>query len=386
MKVLAVVSTDYGELGNALYFVDGLELDTRPLVMLPQRMQALEPAPAGLDIRHYSTLKDIVAALDESGADTVLLFSGYLMTIGQRLSLLNTLRLLRELKRRKITVLTSDPFIGEVHTPFSLDFAAVVAVLRPKQGLIQRVLTRVIGRVLALRIYCLHYQLRKVWNIYPAPMKAARFAPNRRWLSYYNARPGAWHEPAPTPTLPSWIFVLSRIDCEILLARYGEDFATHLCERVRDARRAGRRAVVIATKELVATLRDRLPAGDTEIELRAEGGYLPYMSSLMAAEYAFFWNYFSFSILHRVIARRPVFFFATGHMVKILPSLAAVGIENFYGGWTPPLLALTAPLNADTLTPLAQETRAHFGDLSAHLRESPSPSEVLRTACNRAVS
>ncbi len=63
-------------------------------------------------MRTYAGRVDIERVLEADRPDTVLLASGYLLPINSGLSLVDSLKLLRTLKKRRITVLTSDPFVG----------------------------------------------------------------------------------------------------------------------------------------------------------------------------------------------------------------------------------------------------------------------------------
>jgi hypothetical protein len=109
-------------------------------------------------------------------------------------------------------------------------------------------------------------------------------------------------------------------------------------------------------------------------------GYPEFMRHLMQAECAFYWNYYSFSIMHRVLAGLPVLFFGEGHMVQILPALREAGVRLFYDGWRPPLLQLQAPLAGEDVARRADETRLEFQRLAAGLRACDSPAGLLQRA------
>jgi hypothetical protein len=83
--------------------------------------------------------------------------------------------------------------------------------------------------------------------------------------------------------------------------------------------------------------------------------------------------------MHRVLSARPVFFFAEGHMVNILPALREAGVRLFYQDWRPPLLALEQPLEAEQLAAGAQLARQEFRRLTEGLRHCHSPAAILRS-------
>lgn len=380
MKLLVIISRDYGELGGAMYFLNGIALDAPVMLMLPQGMREPDLPGGSFALRRYDALNDIVQAVEQYSPDTVMLFSGYLLTIGRRFSLFNALRLFRFLRRKGISLLTSDPFIGLIRSPRSLAFSTVLDCHLHTRPALHRLAVWLMAHVLALRIYLMHKQLRRVWHIYPSPMDAAQFLPGHRWLSYFNGHQGDAVSMAPEEDpAPAWIFVLSRVDCEIQTQRHGQSFIVQLAGRLHDCVQAGRRAVLIGTPELVEVLRPKV-LGEARIELRVEDSYASYMHSLMRAEYAFFWNYYSFSIIQRVIATRPVFFFDAGHMVTILPALAEAGIQTFYAGWRPPLLPMAASITTASLAAAALETRHQFQRISGRLAQGLSPQDLLQEA------
>ncbi|MGV8932433.1 MAG: hypothetical protein ACOH1R_10055 [Luteimonas sp.] len=381
MKILMIVSRDYGELGNAMYFLERTPLATAPVLMLPGGMKEPGLAAKDFDIRRYDSLKDIQAVVRETEPDAVLLFSGYLLAIGRHFSLLHALQLLLFLRRRGTTVLTSDPFIGMIRSPLSLDFSVVLAS-QPGMGPgLPRIVVVLLSKVLSLRIYLMYRALRDVCHVYPAPIQETSPGRPRLQLNYFNPEleRASQAQAEIACGKPVWVFTLSRIDCLIQSRRHGSDFIEQLAARLIEVAASGRRAVLVGTPELAAQLRPMLPT-DADISLRGEESYSLYTTTLMAAEYAFFWNYFSFSIIHRVIASRPVFFFDEGHMVDILPGLSHEGIRSFYGGWRPPLRSLSDPLRAETLAADALDVQTQFAAITARLRSGMTPLALLQLA------
>ena len=376
MRLLVIVSTDYGELSQAKYFLAGLGAAPMPMMLVPAVLRHPEGIEAGVDVRTYVTLADIRRFVEEIDPDTVLLFSGYLLTIGNRFSLLNAFLLLRLLRRRGARIITSDLFFGLLRSPGALRFWEV---LRPhkKGGL--WFAASVMGLLLGIRAYLIHLQLRRDWHIYPAPV-ARPFPPtDHRGLSYFNASAVPPKAHKAVDAAPLWLFVLSQVDFRYQANRRGEAFVGHVAARLRDVARRGRRVLMIAPGDLLEELRGRI-AGVAGVELHDTVSHAEYMRHLMQAERVFFWNYYSFSVLHRVLANRPVYYFDEGHMVSILPALKEVGIKTFYGGWRPPLLRVEEPLEEHGLERVADETQEEFSRIKARMAGSPSPREVLEAA------
>ena len=137
--------------------------------------------------------------------------------------------------------------------------------------------------------------------------------------------------------------------------------------------------MLVGSNRLLDALRPWLPA-DAEIGLHANDSYADFMARLMQAEYAFFWNLYSFSLIHRVMAQRPVMFFDEGHMVQILPALHEAGIRLFYDGWRPPVLTLAAALELPALERAATEARQQFARITQGMRQGEAPLDLLRAA------
>lgn len=377
MKLLVIVSGDYGELGAAMYFLQGLRVAQAPVLMLPTALRASAGTPAGLDLRAFAGLDDLTRALDDVRPDVVLLASGYLLASGTVLGLAEAIRLLRRLRRDGVALLTSDPFLGALPLPWEIDFRR----LDERGGgrwhpaaLARRALYAAVAAAMCAQLRLLGAHLRDAWHIYPVP--AARLAPatRPRRLSYFNAAANADVAPA----RPAWLFVLSKIDFEMHSRNDVAGFAARLAQRLAEAVALDRDVLVIGPEALVKALAPHV-AGEPRIASHSDTGYEGYLASLLAAEYAFFWNYYSFSVLHRVLAGRPVLFFDAGHLAHFLPVLEAEGIRICYDGWRPPLLAVGAPFDARDLAVRGEETTRQFARIATDLRACPSPQELLLT-------
>lgn len=374
MKLLVIVTGDYGELGAAMYFLHRLETISRPMLLLPASLEHAIGATPELDVRTYRNLADLVGAFAIARPDAVLLASAYLLSINSGLSLTESARLLHFLKRRRVALLTTDPFLGLLRNIRALDF----------RDLQSRVGNR--GSVLSAswrnmcRLYLARFQLRRWWHIYPAPTERMLRKPDARHLSYFN--PAARYDdpdrqnPQQDPHQPAWLFVLSQVDFRMQFGVLGEWFVALLVDRLEDSIAQGRRAQLIGPRQLVDAVRMRL---GTRADIIAHGDttYAGYMHRLMAAEYAFFWNIYSFSVFHRVLGNRPTFFFDQGHLVQFVPAIGQEGVRLFYDGWRPSILALGEPLKRDELGQSETAVRLQFRHIVDGLLGCPSPQEVL---------
>ncbi len=375
MNLLVIVSADYGELSVAKYFLGGLVAAPMPVMLVPAELRQREGVDAGVDVRIYRGLADLRRVVEEVRPDTVLLFSGYLLTIGGRFSLLNGSRLFRLLRRRGVQIVTTDPFIGQLRGPRSLRFREI---LRPRGKRGPALHSSAVDWALAIRAYLFYLQLRRHWHIYPAPVAPRLLPPAHRWLSFFNAAavPSDVPRVVDPASPPLWLFVLSQVDYRFQFNRLGPAFADHIAARLRDAARPGRRLLMIGPRELQDDLRGRV-ADLAGVELRDGVAHGEYMRYLLQAERAFFWNYYSFSVLYRVLSGQPVHYFDEGHIVSILPAIGQAGIDTFYAGWRPPLLRVEDPLDERQIERIAVETRDNFARIKERMAAGLSPQQLL---------
>lgn len=372
LRLLVIVSGDFGELGAARYFLQGLDLAVPPRVLVPRSLAGTVPTGAATQCQVYDGLVELQRLIHEFSPDTVLLTSGYLLAVNSDLRLRDVFKLVSGLQRLRVTLLTSDPFLGARPNPARLAWADM------------RQRDRRDAFMGACVLHPLAWLLRNAWHLYPASIEALPTRTKRRCLAYFNplAQPIASEAHGEPPT---WLFVLSALDHRIqqsLARAQGGDFAGRLATRLRECATLGRQAVLIGPRALVRELQQQLAASHG-ISLRSEVPQAVYLQDLMAAEYAFFWNTLSFSILHRALAERPVFFFDDGHLARIYPSVWAAGRTLFYRGWQPPLLSLDQPMDERALSVHAADTRHAFRRIGLALRQAPSPAEVLRFAIDQ---
>jgi len=384
MRFMVVVSGDYGELGAALYFLRGLPPEPRPVLALPPSLLGAADDTPGVDVQSFANIRALTALVRQARPDVVMLASGYLLAISSVFTFLDAVRFLRFLRGRGANVITTDPFLGAVRGPRDLDFRTLAERRGERRSLLvtlgRRGFYAAVAAVMYLHLSAVARLLRSAWHVYPVPSHRVRPRPGVRSLCYCYAVavPAAPAGASGRGTRPVWLFVLSMVDYRMHAADRGAAFVEDVARRLGEAVALGRDVEVIGPEAFIEALQP-LVAGQPRIAARSDASHARYMASLVGAEYAFFWNYYSFSVLHRVLAGLPVFFFDAGHLIHILPSIEAEGIRVFYDGWRPPLLAVGAALDEAQLAELASETAGRFARIAEGLRRCPSPGELLRT-------
>jgi hypothetical protein len=231
--------------------------------------------------------------------------------------------------------------------------------------------------------------LRHLVHCYPAPVGPRLPSEGLRTVEYFNPRLttsfGDLHEQAgmvsnspwsPPMDRAYWLFILASIDYEIQVALRGKAaFIDTLVARVRDANEADRHAVLIAPEECLATVRDSRELGD--VTLIGFCDYRQYVSLLLFAEYAFYWNVASSSSIYRLVNRLPVFYFDRGHVSRWFESFYERTVEFLYRGRTPIMLDQREPLSPGRLRPLAETYRQDAGEIVRQLGLLPTPEEMV---------
>ena len=104
--------------------------------------------------------------------------------------------------------------------------------------------------------------------------------------------------------------------------------------------------------------------------------FAEFEERLLAAEYAFYWNTFSHSLLARVANGLPVFLFDRGHLAHTIKPFHDAALACHFAGIEMTELDQTLRLDPHDL---AQRAAAKVTDLRAilaHWRASPSPDEL----------
>jgi hypothetical protein len=367
-KLLFLLSSDYGELSNALHFVRGTDLDAT--LLLPVRLFDANRDMLQARARPYATLAEAVEALDREQPDVVFLFSAYLYAVNGILALDAVEALLTELERRRVRVVTSDPFLGLLRA----DGASLFSERHPQHQWLEDHFGRLAARV------------RDLTHLYQVPPdglagehKVSVFNPHilsdAADIQQRRARLAAVL--GIDPHRPRWLFLLASEDYGAQVARLGrERFEALLLDRLEDAARAGRQAVLIAPQPCVASLAGSGRALSGLISISFCGHDL-FTDVLLEAEYAFYWNLFSNSLLARLANRLPVVFFDLGHLAHAMPALLDLGLKIYFAGATPALQDQQQELMLDAVAALAARQDRALEPAIENLRRSPTPRELL---------
>ena len=385
-RLVFVIDNDYGELTMAMFFLHRQAIAGRTTLLLPPRLFATNGAGLGVRTLEYKNYAEAVAHLTAEDPHVVILFSGYLLAIHELMSVTSLHMLIEWLRARGCAVATYDPFWGLMATPhlaFSphfwkgrrfevvrfLKFLATLP-LRPGQKL------RFDPNPVAV-FSKTSKVLRDVVHLNPAPLVAEGVP----ITSCFN--PQLIGVPPPDAY---WLFVLSELDYRVQKAKagLGDGFARKTAATLSQAL-AGKRCVVVAphdaVEEIKSVMRD---AG--QVEWVTFCPFHQFVSLLVGAEYAFYWNVMTSSSLIRWVNALPVFSFDRGHVSRDMTPVYDAMVEWFFQGWHPITLNQDDQLTVEALRPHAEEAIRVSRRIRERLQQAPTPEELVDQLLGQSIS
>jgi len=377
-RLMFVLTAAFGELFNAMYMVMGCGFRTTFAMREPWYSLNRSGLP-GTSYR-FENIDSLMAAIEQENPDLVCLFSGYLYASDKIIEFGELDRLLKYLHDRGIKTVTSDPFLGLISRLPPLDHESPI-------GQILGLPMRLIGGAAFgsqfpyfLRARFVLKDLPHVYIVDPDErgIKALPFY-NPNILSYASESTAAKEAMnVSVPEQPYWLYVLGASDYYPHIKRDGADyFHALLARKLLDAMHEGRRAALIAPAPCIAALeKDALLK---ECIFIGNCEYHQFMAILLGAEYAFYWNIFSASILARLLNRLPTFFFAVGHIADENQQMFEKGMSSYYRGAELRHIHPADQLMAASLSGFAKAQEEQlFGPFFDNVRNLPTPESLVR--------
>ncbi|HEY2156359.1 MAG TPA: hypothetical protein VGH33_12065 [Isosphaeraceae bacterium] len=352
-RLLFVLSNDYSELSDALYFLEGT--DFAATLLLPDRLFAANAEHLPVPASRCRTPDDILAAVDRERPDIVFLFSAYLFAANGLFDIDETGRLIEGLRARGPAIVTSDPFLGLMTRPEESTFSPDHPLRKALADHFARLAPIVSG----------------LTHLYVMPADGISVADRVSFANRRAIRGVAVAEPR------RWLFILSAEDHAFQSAALGRAaFEGLLLDHLDNAIRQGRQPVLIAPSACIDGL--TASGGTTEYAtLLPFCRHDAFREHLLGAEHVFYWNVFSNSIMARVMNRLPVSFLARGHMAHAMPGLHEAGLRHYYPDCELPFLDPKKAPTADDLALAADAQRGGFAGALRRFAESPEPAEVV---------
>jgi hypothetical protein len=371
-KLMFILTAAFGELFNAMYMVTGCGFHTAFAMREPWYSLNHDTLP-GASYR-FDNLAELLTAIDQEQPDLVCLFSGYLYASDNLIDFDELDHLIRHLKNRGIRSVTSDPFLGLISRLPPLDLETPI-------GQIIGLPIRMIGEAMLGSKFSYFLRARVVLKDVPHVYIVDPNEHGITALPFYNPnirRPAASCGPGTSvPAMPYWLFVLGSSDYNPQVKRDGANCVHALVARkLTDTMNEGRRAVLMAPEACIAALEKDPALG--ECSLVRNCNYDRYMEILLCAEYTFYWNIFSASIIARLLNRLPTFFFATGHIAEENRQMFEKGMDQYYRNAHPAHLQPGDRLSAAALSVSAlAQMKQLFDPFLENVRHLPTPQRLV---------
>jgi len=395
-RVLFILDNDFGELTTVLYLILGQACFRNARVLVSPRLyeknQDALPGRLGL----WTSEQELIEAIDATRPSVVVLASAYLLPVHGLLSVDALERLLEVARRQRALVVTADPFLGLISQWSSRGLDQLISIDIPEAADERLLLTkRGADALLHRALAAAERLLRPLPHLYPSHADLSAVTPtvtDRRNLCFFNealllpadlAAPASNHD-GERRARPHWMFLLSLADFQTQVMFLGAArFAAIVAELLRQAAELGRHAVFLGPDPLCDLLKRVLPSSE-RIHLLTFCSFHRAMSLLLTAEYCFYWNVVSHTILMQLVNGRPIISFDRGHLVRAAPALYERVIAWYYQGWEPVYLDPEASLSLAALAEAGASHAQHRGDMLARFRRAPAPADLLRSLLSRA--
>lgn len=395
-RVLFILDDDFGELTTVMNFVMGQPCFHDAIVLLSPRLYKSnhDALPGRLWI--WTSEEEVTRAIDAFQPKIVVFASGYLLPVHKLLTAEALERLCGHARRKQAVVVTTDPFLGLISQWSIQGLGKLISIDIPENAGPALLEAKKAGdTMLHAELSAAEKVLLEVPHLYPSHCdmdEVATVAVDSRNLGFFNealllplppfaaTTPPGLLDVAPTAEdRPHWMFVISQADYQTQSMFIGGiEFAKVVANLLNQAALLGRHAIFLGPGELIDLVSSRLVANE-HIHLLRFCSFRTVMSLLLTAEYGFYWNLVSHSILMQLWNGKPVILFDRGHLARAMPAIYERTIAWYYQGWNPPYLNQNDQLSLAVLEQAITPHSRRRTEIMARFRRAPSPAVVLKS-------
>jgi hypothetical protein len=364
LRILIVVSSDFGDLGTAMYMFEGTGISAE--LLLPARLHQQNSQLAPHKVSAYSGAVQLLEKIRDYQPQLLLLL---MAGVNSLLSMVDLQLILQQTRSMEISVATTDPLLGETLSEEKFHPFGWTKEMFERAAAIQTA-------------------LRGVHHLYLSPMQCSQLV-----HSFFNSRVVISKEQKTAMLVnlqqgplniasPHWLFVISKTDYQLQCALYGRVTVDGtLLEKIQQSLEAKRQPVLLAPPEACQSMRGRVSGN---VVLMPFCGYEQFRALLITAEHVFYWNVMSNSVLVRIANGGSVFFMDTGHLARYLPSILPLAMQSYYANAQLPMLDPHQVLDADDLADRTRVQPETFSEARAALQALPSTEALLALLCGMA--
>ena len=364
LRILIVVSSDFGELGTAMYMFEGTGISVH--LLLPARLHQQTSQLAPHTVSAYGDAAQLLEKIRDYEPQLLLLMSGASLFFTGLLSMVDLQLVLQQARSMGISVATTDPLLGGSLSDENFH------PLGWTKEMFERAAAMQTG-------------LRGVHHLYLSTMQSSQLV-----HSFFNSRVVISKEQkiakladlqqGPLNLVSQhWLFVISSVDYQLQCALHGRfAFDDMLLAKIQQTLGAKRQPVLLAPLEACQSLQGRISGN---VVLMPFCGYEQFRALLITAEHVFYWNVMSNSVLVRIANGGSVFFMDAGHLARSIPSLVPLAMKSYYANAKLPMLDPKQVLDSGDLDQRARLQPETFSPTRAALQALPSPEALLALLC-----
>jgi len=379
-RTLFILDNDFGELTTVMYLVLGQECFGDARILLSPRLYEKNQDTLPGRIALWTSEEDLAQAIEAFQPAVVVFASGYLMPVHHLLTAAALERLCELARRHNAVVVTADPFLGLI-SQWSGRVEQLISIDIPDNASESLVAVKQSAdRMLHTALSEAEQVLRTVPHLYPSYTDMDGLettAEDSRNVSFFN---DALLLPPELNAIRSnhWMFVVSEADYSTQVMFLGSiGFARIVASLLTQTAQLGRDAIFFGPNELVDLVNLTLAGNDERIHVQTYCSFRRFMSLLLSAEYSFYWNVVSHSILMQLWNGRPVILFNRGHLARAVPAIYDRVIAWYYQGWEPPYLDHNEALSLSALEEATAPHERQREQIMARFRRAPSPAALL---------
>ncbi len=386
-RIFFILDNDFGELTLVLYLVLGQACFGNARVLLSPRLYEKNKDALPDRTRLWTSEADLAEQIRTFQPKVVVFAAGYLLPVHDLLAPDAIGRLIEQAWQQGAAVVTTDPFLGLLSAQPEAGPGQLISIDIPENAPdALKAMKKSADAALHVGLAGAEAALRNVPHLYPSYTDMEGLSENAadsRNLTFFNdalLMPSNGDVNAsPEQGEPHWMFTISEADFMTQTMFLGSRaFAEVVAGLLRQATVLGRHAILLGPDELLDLV--RLSVGVNErIHLLKFCAFRSAMSLLLSAEYSFYWNVVSHSILMQLWNGLPVILFDRGHLARAAPTMYQRVIAWYYQGWEPPYLDHRATLRLALL----EETVAHHArcraEIMARFRRAPEPAALFES-------
>jgi hypothetical protein len=385
-KTLFVLDNDYGELTTILYLIQGQSCFSNSKLALSPRVFQKNKNVLPDRVVLWESEQDLVELITSYQPKVLVLAAGYLIPVHDLLTNEALERICQLAKNQNTQIVTADPFLGLLSEWSPKGLNQIISIDIPTDADENLVtIKRQADLYLHTRLGGANAYLKDFPHLYPTytDMEGiASFPSDEMNRSFFNDQliiPEHLQTPIPSDK-PHWIFIISEVDFQTQSMHLGvPQFISILIDLLIQGANLDRKIIFLGPGSLIEILRSSEATLGHDIHLFNFGAYEVVMSLLLTAEYSFYWNVVSHTVLIQLWNGRPIVLLDKGHLARSISNLYERVIAWYYQGWEPRYFDQNEPLSLEKLAEYKHEHAEQKDDLMKAYRRALSPESLFKS-------